>query len=203
MAEGAVQTQPERNDLDRAAMGARVRSLRQKLGLSSGELALQAGVSVGIISQIERGVANPSLRTLERIRIALNVPLTILLEGHVKPGSDPAFVRRRHERPRIVGAVSGLSKEILSPPETEGLRFMIITLPPEARSKEVVLGPGQKSGLVLKGLIRLVVADEEARLAEGDSFQFDSTLPHQLINDTEATAEVLWIMTTQSQPTQL
>ena len=45
------------SEIDAIAMGARVRAIRQMLGLSSAELALRAGLSVGVISQIERGQA--------------------------------------------------------------------------------------------------------------------------------------------------
>ena len=66
---------------DAAALGQRLRILWRSAGLSLSELAQRAGVSVGMISQIERNLANPSVRILERLRVALNVPLTTLLEG--------------------------------------------------------------------------------------------------------------------------
>ena len=184
---------PDR-EIDATAMGARVRAIRQRLGLSSAELALRAGLSVGVISQIERGHANPSLRTLERLRLALDVPLMVLLEGPGGAGTDPAFVRRRHARPRLMVGNRGLGKEILSPPDTDGLRFMIITMPPGAQSEDVLTGPGQKAGLVLKGQISLTVRDEQVRIAEGDSFQFPSDVKHAFVNNTDQPAEILWIM---------
>lgn len=186
--------------IDRTAMGARVRALRQKLGLTSAELAMRAGISVGIVNQIERAIANPSLRTLERIRTALNVSLTFLLEGQAEIGPDPAFVRRRHARPHLTVGTLGLSKDILSPPEVEDLRFMIVTFPPHARAEEVLTGPGQKAGLVLRGSIRLTVGNEAADLAEGDSFQFSSALPHGVVNESNRAAEILWIMAMPSKP---
>jgi transcriptional regulator with XRE-family HTH domain len=182
------------NEIDAAAMGARVRAIRQRLGLSSAELALQAGLSVGVISQIERGQANPSLRTLERLRLALEVPLMVLLEGPGSAGAEPAFVRRRHARPRLLVGNLGLSKEILSPPDTDGLRFMVITVPPGAQSEDVLTGPGQKAGLVLKGQVSLTVRDEQVQMTEGDSFQFPSDVKHAFINTTDQPAELLWIM---------
>jgi transcriptional regulator with XRE-family HTH domain len=181
-------------EIDAAAMGARVRAIRQRLGLSSAELALQAGLSVGVISQIERGQANPSLRTLERLRLALEVPLMVLLEGPGSAGAEPAFVRRRHARPRLMVGNLGLSKEILSPPDTDGLRFMVITVPPGAQSEDVLTGPGQKAGLVLKGQVNLTVRDEQVQMSEGDSFQFPSDVKHAFINNTDQPAELLWIM---------
>lgn len=182
------------SEIDAIAMGARVRAIRQMLGLSSAELALQAGLSVGVISQIERGQANPSLRTLERLRLALDVPLMVLLEGPGSAGTEPAFVRRRHARPRLMVGNMGLGKEILSPPDSDGLRFMVITVPPGAQSEDVLTGPGQKAGLVLKGQISLMVRDEQVQIAEGDSFQFPSDVKHAFVNNTEQPAEVLWIM---------
>jgi quercetin dioxygenase-like cupin family protein len=147
-----------------------------------------------VISQIERGQANPSLRTLERLRLALDVPLMVLLEGSGSAGTEPAFVRRRHARPRLMVGNMGLSKDILSPPDSEGLRFMVITLPPGVQSEDVLTGPGQKAGLVLKGQISLMVGDEQVQIAEGDSFQFPSDVKHAFVNNTEQPAEVLWIM---------
>jgi transcriptional regulator with XRE-family HTH domain len=182
------------NEIDATAMGARVRAMRQKLGLSSAELALQAGLSVGVISQIERGQANPSLRTLERLRLALDVPLMVLLEGPANAGAEPAFVRRRHARPRLMVGNMGLSKEILSPPDTDGLRFMVITVPAGAQSEDVLTGPGQKAGFVLKGQINLMVRDEQVQMNEGDSFQFPSDVKHAFVNNTDQPAELLWIM---------
>lgn len=181
-------------ELNSAAMGARVRAIRQKMNLSTNELALRAGLSTGLISQIERGQANPSLRTLERLRFALSVSLMVLLEPPNRGEAEPVFVRRSHARPRIVVGNNGVGKEILSPADTEGLRFMIVRVPPGSRSEEMVIGPGQKAGLVLSGAIRLSVGDEEARLAEGDSFQFGSDVQHAFANDTDRPAEILWIM---------
>jgi transcriptional regulator with XRE-family HTH domain len=182
------------SEIDATAMGARVRAIRQMLGLSSAELALRAGLSVGVISQIERGQANPSLRTMERLRLALDVPLMVLLEGTGSGAAEPAFVRRRHARPRLMVGNMGLCKEILSPPNTDGLRFMVITMPPGAQSVDVLTGPGQKAGLVLKGQISLMVHDEQVQVAEGDSFQFPSDVKHAFVNNTDQAAEVLWIM---------
>jgi hypothetical protein len=108
-------------------------------------------MSVGVISQIERGQANPSLWTLERLRLALDVPLMVLLEGPGSAGAEPAFVRGRHARPRLMVGNMGLGKEILSPPDSDGLRFMVITMPPGAQSEDLLTGPGQKASLCSRG----------------------------------------------------
>ena len=71
----------ERTDAGRAArpdypeIGDRLRERRHELGWSLRELADRLGVSPSLISQIERGRANPSVSTLYSIVQALDVSL--------------------------------------------------------------------------------------------------------------------------------
>ena len=54
-----------------------VSSARAKAGISQKELAELTGIDQSDISKIERGVANPSVNTLNRIAIALGAKLTV------------------------------------------------------------------------------------------------------------------------------
>ncbi|MBS0558872.1 MAG: cupin domain-containing protein [Proteobacteria bacterium] len=183
-------------------LGERLRALRQARGLTIVELGARAKVSSGLISQIERGNSNPSVKTLQRLRAALGVNLWELLSDR-PAGAAPAesgasalpdYVRRAADRPRIVVGSSRLVKDLLSPRNDRNLRFMLITLPAGSESEDVIMGQGEKGGLVMKGQVRLTVDDGEADLAEGDSFQFPSSIPHKLSNPHDDPAEVLWIM---------
>lgn len=183
------------------ALGERLRSLRTARGLTIIQLAELAGVSSGLISQIERGNSNPSIKTLQRLRGALGVNLWEFLDGH--PQAAPAeagasvaspFVRRKADRPRIIVGVTRLVKELLSPRSDRNLRFMIITLPPAGESEDVIIGEGEKGGLVLQGRVRLTVGSDDAHLMEGDSFQFPSSVAHKLSNPYDQPAQVIWIM---------
>lgn len=179
-----------------ARVGARLRALRVARRLSISELAERAGVSTGMVSQIERDLSNPSVRMLERLRVALDVPLTALLEDADPQQSKKEFVRRANERPHFTVGPNGLVKELLSPNGEHDLQFMLITIPPGSRSGEVLLGEGEKAGLVMRGTVALRVGDQQQTLAAGDSFQFSSRLPHQVENPTDQDAQVLWIMNT-------
>jgi transcriptional regulator with XRE-family HTH domain len=57
-----------------------LRELRLNKGLSQEELADQAGLHRTYISQIERGIKSPSLRSLEQIARALDVQLSTLIK---------------------------------------------------------------------------------------------------------------------------
>lgn len=179
-------------------VGARLRALRVEQGLSVNELAMRAGVSVGTVSQVERNKANPSVRILERLRQALSVPLSALLEED-DAVSDPVagdFVRRASERPLFDVGKHGMQKELLSPHGEHDLKMMIILLPAGAGSDEVLVGVGEKAGLVLEGTVILNVGDRRAELREGDSFQFESTVPHSVSNESGKMARLLWVMNT-------
>ena len=57
-----------------------LREARTEKGLSQEELAGRAGLHRTYISQVERGVKSPSLRSLEQIADALETPLWTLLK---------------------------------------------------------------------------------------------------------------------------
>ena len=56
-----------------ARVGAEIRSLREKAGQSTRQLAAAAGMSQAFLSQIERGLSAPSMATTYRLAEALNV----------------------------------------------------------------------------------------------------------------------------------
>jgi transcriptional regulator with XRE-family HTH domain len=176
-------------------IGRRLKHLRSVRGLTITELAGRSGVSAGRISQIERGQSNPSINTLQKLRTVLGVTLWAFLEdnGAAATGESP-HVRRRENRPRIVSGTNQFTKELLSPTDNDELRFMILTLPFGAQSDDVLTGPGDKGGYVLSGKVTLTIGNETLEVRDGDSFQFKSTIAHQISNPWEEEAKVLWII---------
>ncbi len=56
-----------------ASLGSKLTNVRKEQGLSQAELARRAGLSPGLIGQIEKGKVEPSLKTIEKIAAALNI----------------------------------------------------------------------------------------------------------------------------------
>lgn len=177
-------------------VGLNLRKLRKEKGLSLQNLAHASGVSVGMISQVERGIANPSMRLLSSLRRALNVSMQEMFgetDDQVVQTDDPPFVRRRAQRPII--DLGNLHKELLTPPNRQHLQIMILRLDPGRESGGRALSyPAEKGGLVLSGKVTLSVDDVSTELETGDSFVFDSAQPHSLRNPHDAPTEVLWII---------
>lgn len=64
-----------------ARFGIKVRSLREKQGISQSELATRAGLHMTYIGQVERGERNLTLDSITKIAHALNVPVWTLFYG--------------------------------------------------------------------------------------------------------------------------
>lgn len=64
------------------SLGHKLRMLRESYGMTQAELARSAGVTAGLIGQIEQGKVHPSLKTLEKLALATGVsPCYFLLES--------------------------------------------------------------------------------------------------------------------------
>lgn len=66
-------------EVDVAAMlGATIRDRRIALHISQEELAIRSGLHRTYLSDVERGARNPSIKSIERIAHALDVPVVTL-----------------------------------------------------------------------------------------------------------------------------
>jgi len=65
-------------------VGKRIRELRKKKNLKLEDLAQKTGLSLSYISLVERGLKNPSLKALEKIAKAFNVPTSYLFSGETE-----------------------------------------------------------------------------------------------------------------------
>jgi len=59
-------------------LGKRIKDLRKKAGLSQEELAEKAKLDLTSISEIESGLRNPSIKTINKIALALKHHLSEL-----------------------------------------------------------------------------------------------------------------------------
>lgn len=172
-------------------LGGTLRQLRVAKGLTLQQLAALSDVSVGMLSQIERDRANPSLRVLCQVRDALGASMGELFSEARAPRADPDFVCRAGDRPWL--DLGYMHKELLSHTKPGALQLMILVLPPGSTSGTLA-SPHEKGGLVLDGALVLTVGGEASFLGEGDSFLFDGTQPHVFRNPGAAEARVLWVM---------
>jgi transcriptional regulator with XRE-family HTH domain len=68
----------EFDDLQQS-LAEQIRALRLEAGMSQEDLAFNAEIDRTYISQLERGIANPSLLILSKVADALNRDLSVML----------------------------------------------------------------------------------------------------------------------------
>jgi transcriptional regulator with XRE-family HTH domain len=174
-------------------LGVRIRSVREVRGRSLRSVATEAGVSESFLSQVERGVANPSVASLRRIAEALGSSLGALFEGPPQRGKLVRVGdRRQMKHPR-----RSWEDYLLSPTEARRLQVILSLIQPGAGSgpEAYAHDSDEECVVVLKGRMEFWVGDEHYELEEGDSLLFESRIPHRNRNPGPTKAEVLWVIT--------
>jgi transcriptional regulator with XRE-family HTH domain len=174
-------------------VGRRVRALRLERGLSLAELALRTGISIGALSQIERGVSSLRVRVIWPLAAALDVEPSALVADSDDSGNDLYCVRGNRRRALPVGS-EGIAKQLLSPPGA-ALTGLMVTVEPGSGT-EAYAHPGHEFGCVVAGEIELTIDAASYTLRAGDSFAFKSTLPHSFRNSGAERCAILWVNTT-------
>jgi transcriptional regulator with XRE-family HTH domain len=178
------------------AVGQRLRVLRRARGLSLEAIAARTGLSIGFLSQVERGLSSPSLKVLALLADTLQIGIGGLFEPAPKePEADPIVVFEK-DRPELQLWRAGITKQLLTPPGgTQGMSLFHMVLKPGASTgDELFSHDGEEAGLVLEGRLTLVVETRTLQLSAGDSFRFESRRPHRFGNPrARGRAVVLWV----------
>ena len=177
------------------AVGRRIRDLRRARRISLATLAERTGLSIGFLSQTERGLSSPSLRVLAAIADVFEVSLAALF-GAVGGGErNQEIVIRQAERAELKLWRSGILKQLLTPATQDSrLNLYLVRLEPGASTgDELYTHQGEEAGFVLEGAMMLTVDDKSFRLETGDSFRFASTRPHRFANPLDRESIVVWV----------
>lgn len=173
--------------------GKRIRELRQVKNISMGTLAKRAEVSKSLISQIERGEVLPSLSTLEKISIALELPITEFFQVETTTVDDADIVVQKNKRKRISIPDSATVYDVLTPTLQHPLEFLIVEFPPSSdkTGRDIFVHEGEEYFYVLEGEFILAVNDKTYAISEGDSGCFDSSKKHLYTNQTDKKARLI------------
>ncbi len=189
------------DDLPVASMlsevGNRIRTLRKERHLTAERLAEQSGVSAGIVSQLERGMGNPSFATLVQIAHGLQLPIGQLMA----PSDTKDIVVRKEERRKLdghgVASGDGGTYELLTPDLNGALEAnWVVTPPGYDTSATPYRHNGEEFGIVLSGTKDVYLDGVPHRLNAGDSIRYASTIPHWYVNPSETEECVaVWVST--------
>jgi quercetin dioxygenase-like cupin family protein len=166
----------EGREAERRTLGSAIRSLRTAQRRTLADVASTAGISISLLSQVERGLVDPSLDSLRDIAGALGtMPFKLLQNGAPRSG-----VVRRIDRLRLSLPERQYDYELVSPSLDGAFEVAQWTVQPGTwSSAQPRSHPGEEMTLILSGRVRLELGGDAVELAEGDSITFDARVPHR------------------------
>lgn len=173
-------------------LGKRMREIRNRKNLTLKEVAAFAGVTPSLISQLERGKANPSLSVLNLIANCLKVSVASLLETNENRTDKSPLLHKRNRKTLVT---QGKVKfQLLSQHYDLGCEFVVNEWSPGASTgSEPVYHEGIECGFLLQGQLKIELGDQCYILKAGDSITFPSTTPHRVSNTGPETAVGIWV----------
>jgi transcriptional regulator with XRE-family HTH domain len=174
-------------------LGARIRVLRLTRRATLRHLAAEAGVTESFLSQVERGVASPSIASVQRIARALGATIAELFAADERAGS----LVRVGERRRIVYQGLGAVDEFLTRATDGRLQVILSTIEPGGGTGDepYTHESDEEVVIVLEGSLDLWVGPEHYLLEAGDAVTHSSRIPHRNTNPGPGIARVLFCST--------
>lgn len=189
-------------------IGARMRQFRTEQGLTLRGLAARSGLSIGFLSQVERGISAIGLTALGSVATALDRSIAEFFQDGAAPGAAEApvaspdselplhFTLTRREQP-VREYVSGQQTYRMLSDRGRNLVLepMLVYIAPGGRREDAYGHPGEEFAYVVDGELLYEVQGVEHRLYPGDSLHLRSNVPHRLYNDTDKVTTVVSVVT--------
>ena len=178
-------------------IGRRIRKIRQEKKISQVQLAEKIGVTPSTISQVESNSISLSLLTLLRLTKVLNVPVGALFDEKHTAGSNFLF-RVKYRSPIKIGDFS--QKEIMGElvipanvkDKTEA--YLLNISPGALFNRHFFVHKGEELGFLFSGVLELEMREKKYVMNEGDIIHLTSDVPDRWENNSDKTAEILWIL---------
>lgn len=171
----SAKSRKDATDLD---VGARLRMVRDRAGLTQRELAKRAGVTNSTISLIEQEAHAPSLASLHRILSAIPISIADFFsiptsQQNVLFYDDLAILTRGEADLRVLAAER----------RDKSLQMFIERYQPGAGTGDEPLShDGETAAVVLRGTVEVQVSDVTRVLRRGGGYQFIGKQPYMLRN---------------------
>jgi transcriptional regulator with XRE-family HTH domain len=177
-----------------AAVGANLRRLRTKRGLSLERLAQRSGVSRAMLGQIELAQSTPTIALLWKVARALGVTFSALITS--KALAAPRVLRKREAKWLGSDDRAFLSRALFPIDEPRRVEFYQLELAAGSEERAHPHPPGTTENLVVaSGVIEIGVEGAQHRLEAGDAILFQADGPHSYRNPGTRPAVMYLVMT--------
>ena len=162
-------------------IGARIKSIRLEKGILLKDLANKCKISSSMLSQIEKGNANPSLNTIKAIAQVLEIPI---FKFFLEPELNEYTINILKKQDRKIILTNEVTYELISPEGSKQIECMKMIL--NKKNSESSAKPsahkGEEIAVVVKGKVKVTIGDENCEMEKGDSIQIPSLIPHKWTN---------------------
>ena len=176
-------------------VGANLRRLRVKRGLSLERLARVSGVSRAMLGQIELGKSTPTINILWKVAQALEVSFSTLL-GQREVTKTAVLLPRA--RGKILTSQDGsfVSRSLFPFDPARKIEFYELRLSPLGLERADPHAMGTTENLVVtSGALELRVGTERFQLGPGDAIFFEADVAHEYHNPGAIEAVMYLVMT--------
>jgi len=177
--------------LTHSGVGTDLRKLRKSRGLKLAELALMLGRSIGWLSQIERGISEPTIDDLRNIGQVFDKPISFFFQTSDAPANERGVIVRANQRRKLGNPDGDLVEELLSPDLGGDFLMLRSTFAAGSSLPNTVTRETEEEGTVIAGTLDLCISGIWHTLNVGDSFRF-SHEPFQWRNSGSEPATVIW-----------
>lgn len=172
-------------------IGSKVKELRNSKKMTLKELGEQTNLSIGFLSQMERGLTAVATDSLAKIAAALEVDLSYFFSN---PRRSKKYIIRSYEKEVFQVQDSGfIIYHLTNEVGNKEMLPRLIELLPNNSDEPVDIYPhgGEEFVYVLEGILTLAIDYEEYELFPGDSAHYNSTIPHNWANYTNKTVKFI------------
>jgi len=170
-------------------VGKQLRAVRTAFGLSQRELAKRAGVTNGMISLIEQERVSPSIGSLQKVLAAFPMTMAEFFTRDMEGQENVVF--RANEMPDV-GTGEIEYRLVAASRHDRKMSILWESYEPETDTgQDYLTHSGEEGGVVIEGELELTVSGQTWVLGPGDSYYFDSRLPHRFRNTSKKSARIV------------
>ncbi|MDZ7886132.1 MAG: cupin domain-containing protein [Mycobacterium sp.] len=186
-----VDRDPDAAEQTMLIVGARIRAMRLRQQLTLRDVAERTGVSVSMLSMLERGVSTASVGTLVAVASALGVHMYDLF-AH-KDGADGSPVTRLSQQ-TVVTMGEGTTRRVAHNDNVAGLELAVNEYDLGGSSgQSATHHDGREFGVLITGELTIELDGQSHVLAPGDVIAYSSERPHRIVNTGNERAVAVWV----------
>lgn len=176
-------------------VGELIKDARTNQNMTLKDVSAETGLSIGYLSQLERGKTSVAHDTLKKIARALDVDMTFFM---VQPKIKEKAVMRSYEREILRMEGSSIIEYAMTNMANRGEMLpKLVEILPQKEVEESLTYPheGEEFVYVLEGILTLQIEEDICDLYPGDSAHYQSTRPHNWSNQTNKVVKFITVNT--------